>query len=85
MKKLITDRQDIIGKNYISVHIRRTDHINSAKINNRYTSDEDFINFIDKNLDFYLDKNIYIATDNITTYNYFEEKYKNRVKFKYHK
>lgn len=81
MKELITTRLNIIGKIYISVHIRRTDHVNLAKIKKRYTTDEEFTTFIDK----YENKNIYIATDNEGTYNKFKNKYINRVKFDYHK
>ena len=36
-----------INNNYISVHIRRTDHISLAKKNNKYTTDQDFITFLD--------------------------------------
>ena len=82
LKKIVFDKLDILNKNYISVHIRRTDHINLAKKFNCYTSDEEFINFIDKTDN---NKNIYIATDNEITYNKFKTKYKNRIKFNYHK
>jgi hypothetical protein len=79
IKKIIFDRVDILNKNYISVHIRRTDHIKLAKLRNYYTTDEDFIDFLDKS-----DKNIYIATDNKNSYNKFKEKYQERIKFEYH-
>ena len=79
MKKIIFDKVDILNKNYISVHIRRTDHIQLAKRRNHYTTDEDFIDFLDKS-----DKNIYIATDNKNSYNEFKEKYQERIKFEYH-
>ena len=49
---------------------------------NSYTSDEDFINFIDKEKE---EKNLYIASDNEDTYNLFKEKYNHLVKFEYHK
>jgi len=80
LKKIIFDKLDILNKNYISVHIRRTDHIRLAKKNKRYTDDEEFINFIDKSY-----KDIYIATDNKITYYKFKKKYPNRIKFDYHK
>lgn len=79
MKKIIFDKVDILNKNYISVHIRRTDHIHLAIKNNCYTTDEYFIDFLDKS-----DKNIYIATDNKKTYNKFKVKYQERIKFEYH-
>ena len=82
LEKIISDKLDILNKNYISVHIRRTDHVEHAKKNNCYTNDEAFINFIDKQDS---NKNIYISTDNETTYNKFKQKYHNRIKFNYHK
>lgn len=80
MKEQIATKLNIIGQNYISVHIRRTDCIKLAQKNNRYTTDDEFISFIDK----YKDKNLYIATDNKLTYELFENKYKHRVKFEYY-
>ena len=53
MKKILFDKVDILNKNYISVHIRRTDHIQLAIAKNRYTTDKDFIDFLDKS-----DKNV---------------------------
>ena len=82
IKKIILDKVDILNKNYISVHIRRTDHIRLAKHNNCYTTDEEFIDFLDKSDN---NKNIYIATDNKITYDKFKKKYQNRIKFDYHK
>ena len=82
IEKIIFDKLEILNKNYISVHIRRTDHIGIAKSNNRYTDDDEFINFLDKSDN---RKNIYIATDNEITYNKFKKKYPKRIKFDYHK
>jgi hypothetical protein len=82
MKEIISDKINKLNKDYISVHIRRTDHINLAKRNNAYNEDIDFINFINK---FDKNKNIYIATDNEETYNKFKKMYPNRIKFNYHK
>uniref|UniRef100_A0A6C0J8K2 Glycosyltransferase n=1 Tax=viral metagenome TaxID=1070528 RepID=A0A6C0J8K2_9ZZZZ len=82
IEKIVFDKLDILNKNYISVHIRRTDHIQLAKYNNRYTDDEEFINFLDKSDN---NKNIYIAADNEITYNKFKKKYQNRIKIDYHK
>jgi hypothetical protein len=81
MKELIKNRITILEKNYISVHIRRTDHIELAKKVQVYTDDNDFINFIDN----FNNKNIYIATDNEGTYTIFKDKYPCLVKFDYHK
>jgi len=77
---IILNKLNILNKKYISVHIRRTDHIRLAKKVKNYTCDKMFFNFIDKT-----DNNIYIATDNKHTYNQFKLKYSNRIKFDYHK
>jgi hypothetical protein len=64
---------------YIAVHIRRTDHVALAKAANKYTSDEDFMKFIEAN-----NKNIYLATDNKDTYTTYKRKYEHRIPFEYH-
>ena len=81
MQNIINTNKDKLGK-YIAIHIRRTDHVWLAKYHNKYTCDDEFINFINK---FDNNKNIYIATDNEHTYNKFKNKYPNRIKFNYHK
>ncbi len=81
IQKIIFEKLNILNQNYISVHIRRTDHIENAKKNNCYTDDEEFINFLDKSDN---NKNIYIATDNEQTYYKFKKKYQERIKFEYH-
>jgi len=80
MLEILEQKQKILG-DFIAVHIRRTDHIRDAKAVSLYTSDEDFINFINKEIE---NKNLYIATDNLVTYNYFKQKYDKQVKFDYH-
>ena len=77
---LIKKKKEILGP-YIAVHIRRTDHIASAKKNNCFTTDEDFFMYIDKMKE---NKSIYIATDNIQTFTLFKTKYKNSIPFGYH-
>ncbi len=81
LEKIIYDKINILNKNYISVHIRRTDHVGFAKKKNIYTTDEEFINFIDK---YDSDKMIYISTDNKNTYEKFKKKYPKRIIFDYH-
>lgn len=82
IKNEILNKINKLEKNYISVHVRRTDHSNLAKRENYFTNDDDFYNYINK---FDINKNIYIATDNEITYNCFKKKYLNRIKFNYHK
>jgi hypothetical protein len=78
---IVKSKIDSLQNNYIAVHIRRTDHIQAAKDNNSYTTDSDFINFINN---FRNNKNLYIATDNKKTYDMFSKNYNNMVKFNYH-
>ena len=78
MKLKLKNILDKIGKDFIGVHIRRTDHIyllNSRK--KHHTTDEHFMNFIDK----YPEKKLYIATDNLDTQLIFHEKYKDRIPY----
>jgi len=80
IKTIIIDRQQTLENNYISVHVRRTDHTLLAKKHNSFTCDKEFEAYIKttgKN------KNLYIATDNKKTYNQFKSKFKNKVKFNY--
>lgn len=91
MIKEVNRRIDKLENNYIAVHIRRTDHIIDAKQNNLYTSDEDFYEFIDNNINENINENIqtnnllnlYIATDNKDTYDIFKNKYNNKIKIDY--
>lgn len=80
LKDEIDNRIEKLDNNYIAVHIRRTDHIQLAKRNNSYTSDNNFEDFINS----HKNKNLYIATDNIETYIKFSKKYSNMIKFAYH-
>ena len=75
MEQKINEKRQQLGK-YIAVHIRRTDFINLAKQQNLYTEDQAFIEFINK----YPEYNLYIATDNLETQQYFYNLYKDRIK-----
>lgn len=79
MKDIISQKKNLLGNDYISCHIRRTDHSQMAKINQKYTADPEFKQFLNNR-----HENIYIATDNIQTYNNFLTVYRNRMKFPYH-
>jgi hypothetical protein len=72
----INNNIKLLENNYIAVHIRRTDHAPLAKLHGLYTDDNEFIKFIDN----YPDMNIYIATDNKETQDFFYNKYKQRIK-----
>ena len=81
LQNIIQQKINVLNTHYISVHIRRTDHIALAKKNNRYTNDEAFVEFIEKAG---MHKLIYIATDNKATYDAFKKKYADRIKLEYH-
>ena len=59
-----------------AVHIRRTDHIENAKKNNRFTTDEEFIDFIKNSKD-----KVYLATDNRATQDKFYKLFPDKIFF----
>lgn len=80
LKDEIKKRMNILENDYISVHIRRTDHLRMMSNKSReHTKDEEFIDYLNN-----FDKNIYIASDNKETYDIFKKKYNERIKIKYH-
>jgi hypothetical protein len=74
---IVRERINTLDNDYIAIQVRRTDHVESAKKNNMFTTDQDFFKFIDANID----KNLYISADNKISYNLFRSKYSDRVKF----
>ena len=64
--------------NYISVHIRRTDHV---LCNIKSTTDESFIYFIEENLKNNSKLTVYVATDNRLTQKKFKDLFPNDVVF----
>ena len=64
---------------YISIHIRNTDHINLRKLKNIVCNNDDYFKFIDTNLK----KNykLYIASDNKESYDIFYNKYKEYIPY----
>ena len=74
IKKII----NILENNYIAIHVRRTDHIGLAKSNNRYTTDEEFINFLESNKN---KRNIFLATDCLKTQQKFKKLYPKKTKY----
>ena len=67
----------LLKNKYIAVHIRRTDHVGLAKSHNRFTCDQDFINFLNNHKDY----NIFIATDCGETQKKFKKIFNNRIKY----
>ena len=80
MSDLLEERQNKLNKNYISIHVRRTDHVTLAKKHKKYTHDNEFYNFIESVSDAY----VYMATDDLNTYNKFKEKYNEKLLLNYH-
>lgn len=76
MIKLVNDTKAQLPTEYIALHVRRTDHLTYAPERYRYTSDDEFFEFIDDH-----DENlkIYLATDNSDTQNMFKKKYGDRI------
>ena len=72
-----------LNNNYIAVHIRRTDHAKWIKTKGKYEDDNLFFKFIDENIK--ENQNIYAATDCLKTYTKFKDKYKDKIKFEFHK
>jgi len=62
---------ELLENNYVSIHVRNTDLKTNISLN-------EYCNFIDK----YETKNVYIASDNELSFNYFLEKYNNKIKIK---
>jgi len=80
MKQKLRDLINRMGdpSQMIAVHVRRTDHTEDAKHHKLYTTDAMFFQFIDQ----HPDKNVYLATDNITTQTKYLEKYgADRIRF----
>jgi hypothetical protein len=64
---------------FIAIQVRRTDHIDLAMASNRFTTDEDFCTFIESNPE----GNLFITADNKESYDFFKNKYPDRVKIDY--
>ena len=78
----INEKRNLLNNDYIAIHARRTDHISPAEKRGVFTTDEDFFKFIDENIN---NSSLYVATDNADTYTIFQERYKDKMKFPYHK
>jgi hypothetical protein len=77
IQQRINHIKNVLGNNYVAIHVRRTDHTELAKNNNNFTQDQAFVDFL-KN---YKNKNIYIATDNINSQKFFYNIFKKQIKF----
>lgn len=68
---------EIVAKEapFIAIHVRRTDHVDLAQRWNKFTTDEQFFQFIDS----HPNCKVYLATDNKTTQQQFIAKYPNRI------
>jgi hypothetical protein len=66
-----------LTKEYMAIHVRRTDHVALAKKNNSLTTDEEFFEFVENKKN--NNVKIYLATDNPNTQDLFFSKYGNRI------
>jgi len=73
------DERIKILKTFIAIQVRRTDHTAMAMSVNSFTSDEEFCKFIESNPS----GNLFITADNKESYDYFKNKYPDRVKINY--
>jgi len=76
LRAKVKARQQGLGTDYVAVHIRRTDHIEHAKKNAAFTNDSEFVRFLDR----HPGKAIYIATDNLETFEKFRVRYPDQVR-----
>ena len=81
--KLLPYMQNIIDKNivklnynYIAIHVRRTDLVGKSYAKDGILKYNEYNKFLNK----YKDYNIYIATDNYNTQQYFYKRFKDRIK-----
>jgi len=65
-----------LGNDFIAIQVRRTDHSSLAKLRGHFTSDEDFCKFLDENPK----NNVFISTDNKQSFDFFKQKYPQRIK-----
>ena len=82
IQSILDEKIKKLNNDYIAVHIRRTDLVNlkcQYRKKDAITKDSEFFEFLDKS-----DKYIYIATDNVNTYNIFCDRYGDRIVFPYH-
>lgn len=70
----VENRMDLLKRNYISAHIRRTDHVVLSKSRGLFMTDELFIDFFNKS-----DDMIFLSTDNPETQTKFKKIYKDRL------
>jgi Fe-S-cluster formation regulator IscX/YfhJ len=65
-----------LGNDFIAIQVRRTDYESLAKQRNHFTSDKDFCKFLDENPD----NNIFVSADNKESFDFFKQRYPQRVK-----
>ena len=69
MIDIINHNRNQLQNNYIAIHVRRTDHSGFAKSKNKFTTDEEFVEFINDNKNKH--SGLFVATDNKNSYVYF--------------
>lgn len=75
IKEKIKQNLKILGKDFLSIHVRRTDQL-KLREPHQITQYEDFFEFIKKN-----NKKVFLATDNRVSQNIFLSYFKDRIYF----
>ena len=70
----INRRKSYLGRDYIAIHVRRTD-IDGVFKNYKIAYDKSYVSYINF-IDRHPTKALYIATDNVDTYTFLHDKYK---------
>ena len=76
IQKKIDEAKSIMGKNYISCHVRRTD---IGRVQKKYNVEPHPNSFFDRFIELYSNHKIFLATDSETTQKRFKDRFKNRI------
>jgi hypothetical protein len=77
MEAMLHARIAELGERYVAVHIRRTDHVALAMSRNAFTSDAEFVDFLESPANSGM--NIYLATDNGETQRIYMKMFPRRI------
>jgi len=79
LQQRISNQLQTMGPDFVAVHIRRTDHVALAREHDKFTEDDVFLQFLDKQ-----NGNIWCATDNEETCKLLFARYGQRVRYLHH-
>lgn len=78
LRNRVTEKLKVLGE-FIAIQVRRTDSIELAIRDNRFTTDEEFCAFINNNPSY----NLFITADNKNSFDYFKNLYTDKVKLEF--